>query len=307
MVHEISWKKRIRSGHTTTRSSLKRFDIVKDEWCGWCLNKGVRTPETIEHIIWECDQYNDERDKYIDGITCKEGTTLNKDIGMSDDVGEDCLTPNNSSQLESEETKFVGVVRVLLSYDMGWTEHGTDSLNGYGAIIGMQSKKIIDYSTKNRRCHKCQLGHDKSDHVCRKNFNGSAKAIEANLGLQLMTNSAILKEHNLEIVVSIGENDSATASAFKTNCTHKVVKFADKNHTSKGVSTYKFDRESDPGKELNTVVIKYFHDCFTYCMATNKGNPGSMSDAEEDTVENEEDEDELKQPPPRSTGSSKKI
>ena len=81
---------------------------------------------------------------------------------------------------------------------MGWTKRGNgrsyDSLNGYAVIIGFLSGKILDYTTQNRKCRMCALGHDKSDHDCRANYQGCARGIEADAGVQLIKHSDILKE-----------------------------------------------------------------------------------------------------------------
>ena len=64
---------------------------------------------------------------------------------------------------------------------MGWFKRGNgrsyDSLNGYGAIIRFLTGKILDYRTRNRKCHLCDLGKEETDHDCQKNFSGSAKAM----------------------------------------------------------------------------------------------------------------------------------
>ncbi|XP_044591398.1 uncharacterized protein LOC123269630 [Cotesia glomerata] len=102
---------------------------------------------------------------------------------------------------------------------MGWSKRGNgksyDSLNGYGTIIGFLSGKILDYADRIRKCKFCDLGRKKEDHDCRKNFVGSAKAMEASAGADLVNNSTVLKEANLEARVLIGDEDSCTIAA---NC-----------------------------------------------------------------------------------------
>ena len=81
---------------------------------------------------------------------------------------------------------------------MGWSKRGNgrsyDSLNGYAAIIGFMSKKVLDFATKNRKCYKCDKGHSKTDHNCRLNYEGSAKSMESNAGAELINRSKILQE-----------------------------------------------------------------------------------------------------------------
>jgi len=80
---------------------------------------------------------------------------------------------------------------------MGWTTRGSgrsyDSLNGFGAISGKMSGLSLDYSTRNRKCKKCDRSEHPPGHACRKNFWGSARSMEADIGKELIVNSSILK------------------------------------------------------------------------------------------------------------------
>ena len=126
------------------------------------------------------------------------------------------------------------MIHIIVSYDMGWSKRGTgrsyDSLNGYAAIIGFLSQKILDYTTRNRQCCKCDRNHDQSDHDCRKNFCGSSKAMEAHAGVQLITNGQILRNAMLNVGVVISDEDSSMIAAVRRNSARTVYKLADKNH-----------------------------------------------------------------------------
>ncbi|KAK0167761.1 hypothetical protein PV327_001625 [Microctonus hyperodae] len=91
------------------------------------------------------------------------------------------------------------IVNIIVSYDMSWSKRGNgrsyDSLNGYGAIIG------------------------------------SAKAMEADAGAELLTRSIILKECDLNVKIAVGDEDSSLMSAVnKSNHVNKIYKLADMNH-----------------------------------------------------------------------------
>lgn len=104
------------------------------------------------------------------------------------------------------------------------------------------SGKILDYATKNRKCRKCDLGPNKEDHDCRLNFYGSAKAMEAAAGVQLVNHSNILKEVGLQVRVIIGDGDSSMIAAVRAdNPTVEFHKLADKNHLARnfGIELYK--------------------------------------------------------------------
>lgn len=177
---------------------------------------------------------------------------------------------------------FDDVVRLVVSYDMGWSRRGTgrnyDSLNGYGAIIGNLSGLILDYSTCNRKCKKCDNGNSPDNHDCRVNFWGSAKAMESHVGKNLVTNSSILKSKNLEVGILIGDDDSSTITACRNSSSHHIVKHSDKNHTSTGVKKQLYKMEKNY-QELNKDRISYLHRCFTYAVAQNKGNSVALAEA----------------------------
>ena len=125
---------------------------------------------------------------------------------------------------------------------MGWSHRGNgytyDSLNGYCALIGLKTGKVLDFCTRNRKCKVCDVSAitgKVKEHDCRKNFSGSAKAMEADGAVQLVTNSQILREANLQVGVFIGDNDSACMSSIQNVSDHIVVKQSDMNHSTKGI------------------------------------------------------------------------
>ena len=80
---------------------------------------------------------------------------------------------------------------------MGWSKRGNgkqyDSLNGYGAIIGYFTGEVIDVKMMNAGCKSCSQGISLLNHHCRKNFEGSAKAMEAEAAKKLVVDSSILE------------------------------------------------------------------------------------------------------------------
>ena len=127
----------------------------------------------------------------------------------------------------------------------------------------------------------CDEGHVKTDHDCRLNYYRTAKAMDPDVAVELVTRSTMLKEKNIEVEVFIKDNDSSSICAIKKALNHDLLKMSDKNHTSKGVKSllYKTDKSKDPDKELTSETIKYLHKCFTYAMAQHQGNVGKMAAA----------------------------
>lgn len=163
---------------------------------------------------------------------------------------------------------------------MGWSTRGTgrdyDSLTGSAALIGFFTKKVLSYTSKNRKCQKCDRGHDSSDHDCRLNFEGSAKAMESSAAAHLATENSIFDRCRVQLGIMIGDNDSSALGSVRATSQHEVIKHSDKNHTSKGVvnELYKIKKNH---KELTPVAIKYLQRCFNYCVVQNVGDPVEMA------------------------------
>lgn len=89
------------------------------------------------------------------------------------------LDINNDNSTRNLNRVLGNIVNIIVSFDMGWSKRGNkrsyDSLNGYSAIIGFLTGKILNYRTRNRKCNICDLGHPKNDHNCRKNFQAVQK------------------------------------------------------------------------------------------------------------------------------------
>ena len=182
------------------------------------------------------------------------------------------------------------LVRIFASFDMGWTQRGNgrtyDSLNGYSALIGSQTGKILDYCTRNRKCKICDVGRRTGvvkEHDCRLNFYGSAKAMEADAAVQLVTDSKILKDIQVEVGVFIGDNDSSCISAIQAVTKHEVLKQSDMNHSTKGIGNLLYEihknKEFDPNNELSSEIIKHVQRCFSYAVHQNKGDVGKIKTA----------------------------
>lgn len=140
---------------------------------------------------------------------------------------------------EDKEITFTDLVRIAAAYDMGWITRGTgktyDSLTGSAALVGKLTNKVLSYTSKNRKCRQCDRGSPQNEHDCRRNFKGSAKAMEPAAAVDLAVNNSIFQELNIQLGVMIGDNDSSAISAVRSASSHQIVKLADKNYTLVGV------------------------------------------------------------------------
>lgn len=194
----------------------------------------------------------------------------------------DLLNLSLSSDNSAFDQALGEIINIIVSFDMGWSKRGTgrsyDSLNGYSTIIGFLSGKILDYATRNRKCKKCDLGYKKEEHDCRLNFCGSAKAMEADAGVQLINHSNILKEVGLQVRVIIGDEDSSMIAAVRADePNQKFHNLADKNHLTKNFAgeLYKMSEEFKELKKKD--VIPHIKKCFTYAVSQNRGKPQNLA------------------------------
>lgn len=190
------------------------------------------------------------------------------------------LDPSSEAQ-KSFDVAVGDIINIIVSFDTGWTKRGNgrsyDSLNGYSTIIGFLSGKVIDYTTRNRKCRTCDAGNNVK-HDCRKNFQGSAKAIEADAGVELINHSHVLKEAGLQVRCIIGDEDSSMISAVRQdNPNIKYHKLADTNHLVKNFNNELYKLRNSH-KQLNRKgVISHIKKCFSYAVRQNKGQSKTLA------------------------------
>ena len=87
------------------------------------------------------------------------------------------------------------VIKIGVSYDMGWRKRGRshDSLSGVGTAVGLQTGEVINYATRNTMCRVCDKAKKNNQeavsHNCRKNHQGSSKSVEASVAVELFSNA----------------------------------------------------------------------------------------------------------------------
>lgn len=116
----------------------------------------------------------------------------------------------------------------------------------------------------------CDLGHNKDNHDCRVNFQGSAKAIEAEAGAALINRSEIPKEVRLNIRVVIGDEDNSTIASVRKSSLHSIHKLADKNYISKHFVNDLYELAKTFHQLKKKSVISHLKKCFFYAAAQNK-------------------------------------
>ena len=194
------------------------------------------------------------------------------------------IFPQLDNNYDEEDVKFLmkTVVRIIVLFEFGRTTKGSgrsyDSLSATGTFVGFFSGKVVAYMNLNRKCKSYDMNIPLENHVCKKNFEGSAKAMEPYAAEQLVSNNVVFKECKIEVGGVGADNDSSAIKAMRNACSHEIIKHSDKNHTSKGVVSELF-RMKNSHKELNGKEIAYLKKCFNYCVAQCKGDSVNMANA----------------------------
>lgn len=120
------------------------------------------------------------------------------------------------------------------------------------------------------------MGSPQDKHDCRLNFRGTAKAMEADLGAELIVNSTILKQSNMRVRVVIGDEDASTMAAVRGYSQHRIFKICDRNHLNKNFSGEIFRLKLPKWKELAKDTIAHIRKCFSYAVAQNQGQSEAL-------------------------------
>lgn len=137
---------------------------------------------------------------------------------------------------------------------------------GHASLIGYYSGKVLAYATRTKKCAKCDSGHMKTDHDCRLNFDRSAKAMEPDMAVELITKNELLTEENVSIAVIIGDDDASSIAAVRREASHRIEKWSDVNHAKKGFTSALYAFNVPRG------IIDYLAHSFSCALHQNKGD-----------------------------------
>ena len=125
---------------------------------------------------------------------------------------------------------------VRYSYDMGWQRRSSgrnyNSMSGHGSIFANGS--LVAFGVRTTTCRICEVAakNKKSPpiHDCRRNWDGSSKAMEADVAVELFKN---LKDNNSLVKNIIMDDDTTTIHHLRSEISHGLVKLSDTNHSKK--------------------------------------------------------------------------
>ena len=105
---------------------------------------------------------------------------------------------------------------------------------GHSTLTGKRSGQVLSYATRKKFCWKCLRGS--KPHVCRKNFERSARAMEPDMAVELVCRNKVLQESNCRVGTLIGDDDSSYISAVRRYAPLPIKKVADINHSTQTLS-----------------------------------------------------------------------
>ena len=174
-----------------------------------------------------------------------------------------------------------GLMPLAVTYDMQWLKRGRadNSRTGHGAIMGSQTKNVLDFACANKYCRVCEAAKSKGkqpvSHDFRINHSGSSKSMEASVGVKLFKQAPT---HGVKYSVFIGDDDSATIAKIREEVEYSVEKWSDASHATRTIvghlNKISSERKHQPGESpLSQKVIEYFRKCFSSCLCQNEGDP----------------------------------
>ena len=169
---------------------------------------------------------------------------------------------------------------------MGWQKRGSgrkyDSMSGVGTMIGHYTQKIINCGIRSKTCRTCTYWSNKNvvppEHDCSKNFLGTSKAMEADVGATLVKNIENASDKAV-VRTMVTDEDCTTIARIRAEAGHEVEKWSDLNHLKNCVTNAIWKLNKKFPKDLCTENISYLVRCFSYGVRQNKGDPVKLKDA----------------------------
>ena len=160
------------------------------------------------------------------------------------------------------------VANVTVSFDGSWSTRGFTARYGFSSVISVENKKVLDWHTGSRDCHRCQHIErtvanreskeyqklmEKHDAVCQRNHAGSAKSMEPD-GAEILWERSVRK-NKLRYTTFVGDGDSSSfgrVAALKPyGPDHPVIKEDCVGHVQKRMGTGLRDiLKTNKGKKL---------------------------------------------------------
>ena len=112
------------------------------------------------------------------------------------------------------------------------------SLSGHSSVIGEKTGKVLKFATKKKSCRFCETaercGRPAPKHDCRKNWAGSAKAMESSMAVELSKDQP---GDNFKISKVTIDLDSMLDAHLKKEIRRNIERKFDRNFLRKTLTT----------------------------------------------------------------------
>lgn len=136
---------------------------------------------------------------------------------------------------------------------------------------------MVSYSIRCKKCRVCDVAKRRNKipikHVCRRNWKGSAKAMEGSMLVEMLKD---VKNKGANIKSIIGDNDSTATKMAKEHFDPNIQKFDDRNHIMKNITNQLYIIKNQH-KELSQKTIDAVLKNFRYMLQQNQGNEDGIS------------------------------
>lgn len=155
---------------------------------------------------------------------------------------------------------------------------------GHGTLIGSRQGKVLSYSVRSKTCRVCELAEKKKKppktHRCYRNWQGSAKAMEPDMAVEMVRN--IVKE-GTKVAEIIMDDDTTTIHRIQSEVDETITKRTDRNHICKRFTNQLYHLQNKHSS-MRYNVIKYLERMFKIALSQNQDNPEGLEAALEAIV-----------------------
>jgi hypothetical protein len=165
---------------------------------------------------------------------------------------------------------------IFASVDAGWQKRGTgrnyNSRSGHNTLIGHKTGLVLDYEVLQSGCYNCIKANKFCERTdCSKNYDGSAKSMEAASATRMVSSSSILRSAKAKVIKLATDEDATTHAALKRALRGDVCeKLLDRTH---GIRIYKRDLFDIP---LEATLIVSFAKCASTAMYACNGDADKL-------------------------------
>lgn len=139
-------------------------------------------------------------------------------------------------------------------------------------MIGCKTGKVLEYAVRSKTCRVCdraeRYGYKGKEHDCRKNWSGSAKAMEPDMVVEMVEK---VREKGIRTVSLVGDEDASTISLVRMKLDQSIKKKSDRNHIRKTVSSLLYG-VNKRHKSFSVRCVKYIMKLFSYMLSANSNN-----------------------------------